>query len=132
VPEHAEVRLDVTLEAVDGGVLVQGEARAPWTGECRRCLAPLSGEVVSQVDAVFVADPEEGQTWPIRGDHVDLEPLAREAIVLELPLTPLCDPGCRGLCPTCGADRNQGECRCAPAALHPRWAALDALRSDPR
>ena len=57
-------------------------------------------------------------------------PFTRDAVLLELPLAPLCRPDCAGLCPTCGADLNEGPCACPPAEGDPRWAALDALRSS--
>jgi uncharacterized protein len=86
---------------------------------------------VADVEEIFVSDSEEGETYPILGDHLDLEPLAREAVVLSLPLVPLCRPDCAGLCPTCGADRNAGPCACPPPDGDPRWSALDALRREP-
>ena len=67
------------------------------------------------------------EAYPLRGDELDLEPLARDAVILELPLAPLCSEGCLGLCPTCGANRNTEPCACAPPS-DPRWSALDALR----
>jgi len=131
VPAGRDVDLELVLEAVEGGILVAGEARAPWRGECRRCLGPVEGEVTAEVDELFATDFEEGETYPIRGDHIDLEPLAREVLVLGLPLAPLCRPDCAGLCPTCGADLNLGDCGCPPVDADPRWAALDALRPEP-
>jgi uncharacterized protein len=56
-----------------------------------------------------------------------LRPLVRDALLLELPLAPLCRPDCRGLCARCGADLNAGPCSCV-ADRDPRWGALDALR----
>ena len=131
VPSGRDVDLELVLEAVEGGIVVAGEARAPWRGECRRCLGPVEGEVTAEVDELFATDFEEGETYPIRGDHIDLEPLAREVLVLGLPLAPLCRPDCAGLCPTCGADLNLGDCGCPPVDADPRWAALDALRPEP-
>jgi uncharacterized protein len=131
VPSGRDVDLELVLEAVEGGILVAGEARAPWRGECRRCLGPVEGEVTAEVDELFATDFEEGETYPIQGDHIDLEPLAREVLVLGLPLAPLCRPDCAGLCPTCGADLNLGDCGCPPVDADPRWAALDALRPEP-
>jgi uncharacterized protein len=131
VPDTAPVAVDVTLEAVEGGVVVKGNVTAPWVGECRRCLTAVVGEVVASVEEIFVPDPEEGQTWPIEHNQLDLEPLVREAVVLELPLAPLCRPDCLGLCPTCGADLNSGPCQCVDGPADPRWAALDVLRRDP-
>ncbi len=128
VPPAADVQLDVVLEAVEGAVVVAGTARAPWRGECRRCLRPIEGEVDTTVEELFMTEPEEGEAYPIAGDHIDLEPMAREAVVLGLPLAPLCRPDCKGLCPVCGADLNQGPCGCPEPEADPRWAALDALR----
>ena len=131
IPRDEPVDLELQLEAVEGGIVVTGTARARWAGECRRCLQPVDGELTADVDELFVNDYEEGETYPIGGDHIDLEPLAREALVLALPLAPLCRPDCAGLCPTCGADLNRGPCDCPPADTDPRWAALDALRREP-
>lgn len=131
VPETAPVDLDVTLEAVEGGVVVTGTVRSPWVGECRRCLGRVAGALEVAVREVFVREPEEGEAYPIHGDHIDLEPLTREAVVLSLPLAPLCGTDCAGLCPSCGADLNAGACGCGPAGLDPRWSALDALREEP-
>ena len=73
----------------------------------------------------------DDEAYPLAGDELDLEPLARDAVLLELPLAPLCTEDCQGLCPTCGANRNTESCDCAPPA-DPRWAALDVLRdADP-
>jgi uncharacterized protein len=69
----------------------------------------------------------EDELYPIVDDTIDLGPLVRDAIVLELPMAPLCREDCRGLCPQCGADRNEGDCSCA-APKDPRWANLDVLR----
>ncbi|HWW44844.1 MAG TPA: DUF177 domain-containing protein, partial [Acidimicrobiia bacterium] len=69
VPAGRDVDLELVLEAVEGGILVAGEARAPWRGECRRCLGPVEGEVTAEVDELFATDFEEGETYPIQGDH---------------------------------------------------------------
>ncbi|HWW54717.1 MAG TPA: DUF177 domain-containing protein [Acidimicrobiales bacterium] len=131
VPDGAPVAVDLVLEAVEGGVVVKGNVTAPWVGECRRCLTAVAGEVVAEIEEIFVPDPEEGQTWPIEHNQLDLEPVVREAVVLELPLAPLCRPDCLGLCPTCGADLNAGPCACDGEGGDPRWAVLDVLRREP-
>jgi len=123
-----EVAVDVTLEAVSEGILVTGSVSAPWHGECRRCLTAVSGATRADVRELYEPQARDGETYPLRREQVDLEPLAREALLLELPLAPLCGADCLGICPTCGADLNEGPCGCAPAARDPRWAALDDLR----
>lgn len=131
VPAGAEVIVDTRLEWVSDGLLGTGTVVAPWAGECRRCLAPVGGELRVEFCELFEETPREGESYLLRADHVDLAPLAREAVLCNLPLAPLCAEDCQGLCPTCGVDLNHGACHCAAPAPDPRWAALDVLRSEP-
>jgi uncharacterized protein len=126
VPTGAEVECDVTLRPFDGGIDVQGTVRAPWVGTCRRCAEPVSGELEVPVRERFADDPDDDM-YPIVDDLIDLGPMMRDAIVLELPMAPLCREDCAGLCPQCGANRNEGQCGCV-APRDPRWANLDVLR----
>ncbi len=134
VPEGAEATCDVTLQSFDGGVMVTGSVTAPWTGVCRRCALPVGGELVIGVRERFCepgprhGDPDDEEAYRIVDDELDLRPMAHDAVVLELPLAPLCRQDCRGLCPECGADRNTEPCDCV-APRDPRWANLDVLRS---
>lgn len=128
VPEGLETVVDVVIELVSGGAIARGTVEAPWAGECRRCLQPAAGVLRAEVWEVFEEEHDPEQTYPLRGDQIDLEPMARDAVLLELPLAPLCKVECRGLCPACGADRNVGDCDCEPALGDPRWTALDVLR----
>ncbi len=130
VPEDAEVTVAVTLDAVPGGVVATGRVTAPWVGPCRRCLAEASGTIAAEVREVFEEEHDPEQTYPIHGDRLDLEPLARDTVLLELPLAPLCREDCAGICPMCGTDRNMAPCRCVEAPKDPRWADLDALSEN--
>jgi uncharacterized protein len=127
VPEGTSPVADVVLEAVLGGVSVTGTVQASWSGACRRCLAPASGTLVLPVRELYTDEGDGEETYPLTGDDVDLEPLVRDAVLLELPQAPLCGPDCLGLCPSCGANRNEESCGCE-APPDPRWAALDVLR----
>ncbi|HVM08181.1 MAG TPA: DUF177 domain-containing protein [Acidimicrobiales bacterium] len=129
VPAGAEVEVDVVLEPVGATVEAIGTVSAPWTGQCRRCLQPARGVLTADVHEVFEADFVEGESYPLAHEQIDLEPLAREAVVLELPPAPLCKEDCRGLCAQCGTDLNEGSCSCE-APVDPRWAALDELRTE--
>ena len=132
VPDGAPVVLDIRLSSYPGGIMAAGTVSAPWRGECRRCGGPVEGMVVAEVRERYApvggADRDE-EAYPLTGDELDLEPLTRDAVLLDLPLAPLCSEGCLGLCPQCGANWNDGSCTCPPAS-DPRWSALDALR-DP-
>jgi uncharacterized protein len=135
VPPGGLVEVDVVLDATDGGIAVGGTVFAPWEGDCRRCLTEVTGELEVEVHELYQAhhrtDPapeDEEETYLLTGDVLDLEPLARDAVLLSLPLAPLCRPDCAGLCPACGADLNAGPCGCPPATTDPRWAGLEVLR----
>jgi uncharacterized protein len=134
VPEGAEAACDVVLESFDGGVMVTGTVLAPWQGVCRRCTAPVGGELRARVRERFTepggryGDPDDEEAYRITADQLDLWPMVRDALVLDLPLAPLCRPDCRGLCPHCGTDLNVAQCACVPPT-DPRWANLDVLRS---
>jgi uncharacterized protein len=128
VPLGAEAECDVTLRPFSGGIDVVGTVRAPWVGICRRCTIPLDGELQIAVSERYGKAPiAEDDLYPIVDDTIDLGPLVRDAIVLELPMAPLCRDDCRGLCPHCGTDRNESACSCV-APPDPRWANLDVLR----
>lgn len=127
VRSDEQVRVDVLLESVHRGILVTGTVAASWEGSCRRCLGGARGELSVEVRELCVQDGDADTTYELAGDELDLEPIAHDACILELPLAPLCSEECLGLCPECGANRNLELCTCA-APLDPRWEALVALR----
>jgi uncharacterized protein len=129
VPEGGEAAVDLTVESLQAdAVLVSGTVTAPWEGHCRRCLAEARGELVAEVKELFEEGADGEEIYPLQGDQLDLEPLVRDAVLLELPLAPLCSEACQGLCPVCGINRNEGSCECEQNQRDPRWAALDDLR----
>ena len=127
IPDSTPVEIDGTLERVSEGIVVRGTVHARWQAACSRCLAPVEGELDVHVDELFEPHPLAGETYQLDVDVVDLEPLLRDALLLELPAAPLCRPDCAGLCPTCGIDRNVASCDCTTEELDPRWAALRSL-----
>jgi uncharacterized protein len=135
VPEGAELTVDLQLEAVTEGILVTAEVTAPLTGECARCLEPLSQTADVRFQELFHygqdSGPDGEDGYSLDGDLLDLEPVLRDALVLALPLAPLCRDDCPGLCPECGvqlarAGRQHGHA--APA--DPRWAELARRTTD--
>jgi len=133
VPEGSELQLDLRLESVVEGVLVTGTATAQAAGECVRCLEPLQRELHASFQELYVYPDSEGaddgETLRLEGDLIDLEPVVRDAVVLALPLAPVCRDDCRGLCPECGIrlDADPGH---RHEAVDPRWAALAGYRSE--
>jgi uncharacterized protein len=128
VPGDEPIRAEGTLEHIADGVVVRALVQAPWIAPCSRCLRPVSGELAVHVDELFEPAPLEGETYLLDGDILDVSPLVRDALVLELPLAPRCAEECAGICPSCGADRNTSPCACTVDDLDPRWAALRGLQ----
>jgi uncharacterized protein len=144
VPAGADLDLDLRLESVMEGVLVSGTATMPLSGECGRCLEPVSDELTVDLQELYAYDsasgggrrpapegPDDDETARMEGDLLDLEPVLRDAVVLALPLTPLCREDCSGLCADCGvrlddlpADQRDQHGHGAP---DPRWAGLAGL-----
>jgi len=142
IPEGAPLTIDFRLESVTEGVLVTGSATGPLTGECGRCLDPVSDELVVDFCELFAyrdsltdETTEQDEVHRLDGDYVDVEPVVRDAVVLGLPFTPLCRPDCAGLCATCGQRLDDVPVDHAHDVLDPRWAALaafsDTAQGDP-
>jgi uncharacterized protein len=134
VPKGAQVELDVLLESVVEGVLVSGTAVAPVSGECSRCLDPISPddhdvsveftELFAYPDSVTDETTDDDELPRVVDEHVDVEQTVRDAVVLALPLAPLCTDDCPGLCPECGERRADLGPDHGHETLDPRWAAL--------
>jgi DUF177 domain-containing protein len=134
VPAGADVALDLRFTAVSEGVLVTGSAVAPLDGECARCLDPLetSTEISFQELYRYQPDPGEsegdGEERFLDGELLDLEPAFRDAVVLALPLSPLCREDCPGLCAECGAKlADAGPEHGHGDKVDPRWGLLTKL-----
>jgi len=121
------VRGRLTVEKSGEQVNVRGELDAVALMECVRCLEPARLELHVPFErfaersggrrAAQEAELERDDYMLFHdGRRLDLREEAREALLLEIPMVPTCRPDCRGLCPRCGADLNQGPCGCTPDA----------------
>lgn len=124
VPVH--VRLH--LEALSDGIAVTGVATAHWHGECKRCLAPVQESTEIDIDELYQVAVTDPDAFPIDADQLMLLPMVRENILVVVPQFLLCQPDCKGLCPQCGADLNEGQCSCIVPVVDDRWAALEGLK----
>ena len=111
------------------GLLLQGKFGADTDLECVRCLEPFSQALKWSFTDLYAFDkrsisesnllvPDDGQ--------IDLEPLLREYALLEIPISPVCKPDCKGLCPACGENLNKTDCGHQPESPAP-FAALKGL-----
>jgi uncharacterized protein len=135
-PRPAEpVRVTGRLSpAGPGRFYFSGRLESTTAGECRRCLTDVTTPVSDEVHLFFAEEGDETaeddpDVYLIDADarELDLRPAIRESYSLVAPAYALCRDECKGLCPTCGADRNATDCGC-PSASDGRWDALRSLR----
>lgn len=130
VPRGSELDVDVVLESLSDGITVTGQVSGPWTAICRRCLGPAAGRLSVEVRELYQVRPTTDEAFAFEGDLLDLAPLVREALMLDLPVAPVCRAACLGLCPMCGVDRNETVCSCDTTPTDPRWSALEGLAAQ--
>lgn len=136
VPAGSELQLTIRLESVMEGVLVSAVTTGQATGECVRCLDTLTEPVRVTFQELFVyperkthreeIGDDQDEEYQVSDDHIDLEPVLRDAVVLALPFQPVCSPDCPGLCSECGA-RLADDPEHHHDSVDPRWAALTQL-----
>ena len=120
-------------------IRVRGSIRASVDHGCDRCLKDLRHEFDASFDLCFYPmsmiedggeasiSMDETEVGFYEGDGIGLADVVREQMLLWLPARSLCDPGCKGICPVCGSDRNESECECRESFNDPRWDALRKL-----
>jgi uncharacterized protein len=142
VPEGAPLEIRLRLESVMEGVLVTGTVRAEAQGECVRCLEPVRLDVAADFQEMFSypdaddrgranAEPgddaeDDEDTLFLEDGLFDLEPVLRDAVVLALPMQPVCREDCAGMCSQCGTSLNENPDH-HHDAVDIRWAALQGL-----
>jgi uncharacterized protein len=143
--EHARLtrQPEVTGRASRSGheVRLRGKINASAEIDCDRCLKTVAVPVETEFDVTYVPaeDYQRSETAELQeddlslsvfdGETIDLDELVREQVLLALPARALCGEDCKGLCPTCGADRNTNSCNCQSKEIDPRWAALKEVLS---
>lgn len=136
LPEKTTVQ--VSFHRAGDDLFFYGHIASRPVGQCARCLERYDFPLDVDFAVVLAPKPPAGQS-PDRaeedvdigyydGDEVDLTPIVREQIILALPTRPLCREECRGLCPQCGANRNDTECGCTGDAGDLRLAVLRNLK----
>ncbi len=132
-----------TLIAESGGRIlrISGTFKTVLWLECGRCLEyyqlPVEFEIHEEFPLVGIpsglspqgyASVEDRDSFPVfEGNILNVDELLRQYVILQLPLAPICRPDCKGLCPSCGKNLNQGECSCPPRKGHPAFEVLARL-----
>jgi uncharacterized protein len=138
----APVTLDFDIHKDKDRFRLEGTIRTELELPCSRCLEPFRLPVDAAFDlrylpaAAMSTEEERGieeedlETSYYRDDQIDLNELMREQFYLVLPMKPLCQEECRGLCVHCGTNLNQGACECAAEWKDPRLAPLEAIKRN--
>lgn len=110
--------------SIGDGIYVQANVKGTVKLVCSRCLSPFNREFDLNCEARFVEqerslsgrvdreDEDDVETFFLEGSQCDLDEMIKHELVLSLPMKPLCSPDCKGLCPVCGKNLNEGECDC--------------------
>ena len=125
-----DIHVELRLTALNDGIDVDGTVSAAWSTVCRRCLVDVSGTAVGVVDELYQIEPLDPEAYLIEDGQLDLAPLVRETVLLELETERLCREDCAGLCAVCGVDLNSTECSCDTSVRDDRWAGLEGFVPD--
>ena len=131
IPAGETVDVRVRLESVHEGILASGEADTEYAGVCGRCLTDIAGPVEVEFQELFAYPEKEAGDFEVQDDHVDLETLVRDGIVLSLPFQPVCRPDCPGLDPETGERLADIPSSSPRESVDPRWAVLAEFDSEP-
>ncbi len=126
----ANLRGEITLTRTPQGLFVQGKLIGEVTGECSRCLDSTLVTLTGRLGDMYYypADTAPADELTIPEDlNLDLAPDVRDDMLLSQPMHVLCRPDCKGLCPTCGINRNREQCDCVDDDIDPRLAKLKDL-----
>jgi len=129
---QADVAIDVEVEKSSPHLFVKNRVRTVGRFVCDRCLEEFDQVLEESTTTTFssspeLVEPENEEIHPLAKDAVEIDITndVRDALLLAVPVKTVCRPGCKGLCPHCGADLNHEACRCGPPLRDARWAALD-------
>lgn len=128
IEQGSAMQVDIRLDSVHEGVLVSGTVEGTLTGQCSRCLDPITETVTIDIQELFQfeADPmlEAEEQHIVEHGLVNIEPIMRDSLVSSLPFQPRCSPDCEGLCDQCGIRLVEAGPDHHHEQLDPRWAAL--------
>ena len=135
----------IRVTRTDKGVWVHATIDATVSGQCSRCLKSITQAISFELDEEYLqkldlltgapvhSDDSEPDTFKLDARHtLDLREALRQYVITNTPMSPICKPTCKGLCPQCGADLNNGSCACSEDRQDPRWAALRQMLPSTR
>ncbi|WP_250230147.1 YceD family protein [Anaeropeptidivorans aminofermentans] len=130
----AEIIIKGSIEKDGPDYLVKAHVDAHINFKCDTCLASspkvVSFDMEERFSKTLAAYDEDSEIWPIPEDFIDLSSVTMENLYMNMPMKVSCSDGCKGLCPKCGKDLNQGDCDCDKTDIDPRFDVLRSLFRD--
>ncbi len=133
----SDVPLELTLSVTGTLITANGRVTAHLTADCGRCLEPFGRDVEGEFDIVIrrgraglLLEDEDDVPASFGDDWVAFDAPVREALILSVPMKPLCTDECRGLCPVCGQNLNESTCECVREPTDVRWDGLKTLLDE--
>lgn len=142
VIELGEITWQGEIRYAEPGFILTGSVSYDQTVECRRCLEPVDVPVQTELELLLLVDEDDVAPGEVEleeedlgvvhlaGDGLDLDALLLEQLELEVPMRVVCREDCKGLCPSCGANRNEIDCGCDTGEVDPRWGELMKFRRE--
>jgi len=134
---EGNVRLDLELDRTGTILMARGEVTAEMELTCSRCLDPFRNAMSPRFEVVIrmgnnTLQLEDEEDTPVEfvDNGVSFAAPVRESIILTVPMKPLCDDGCQGLCQRCGTNLNRASCECPTEPVDPRWSDLKILSEE--
>ena len=126
------ILIEFKAESVSDGVLISGRVKGKALGECGRCLDEIERNVDEEFRELFLyesrksedEDDDEDELFALDGDIADIETAIRDAVVLTMPINPLCKADCKGLCSECGERWEKLASDHTHEKIDPRWSGL--------
>ena len=137
----AQIQIDLMAERQALEVRIRGRLRTDVGLACSRCLEPVQFPVTTEFDQFYESNAEHPLHGEIAlherdteigffsGDFIEVSDIAREQILLSLPMKPICREDCKGLCPYCGKNRNLKDCNCESVLVDPRLVQLLKIKN---
>ena len=138
------IEAHVSQGHLEGEYVAEGKSTATIDLACSRCVEPFPfannstfhirfrprPEISAENEEIEITNKEELDVEFYSERQIPLRDLAFEQLQLVIPMKPLCDEGCLGLCPTCGANRLREKCSCEAALIDDRWGVLKGIRDE--
>ncbi len=139
--DRSSVAVNARLNVAGESIVLRGRVKGKITMPCGACIEPVEISLTAPLNVTFVPEGEEDdereedsavlddfEVSPHDGQYIEIAQLIRENLILNLPYAPRCREGCRGLCSTCGANRNEVDCGHTEKQVDPRLSALSKLK----